>query len=66
MTCSSSPAVSEPPPPPEETAAAAAAEEPKPIDLLEVTGAGAMAKKYGPYVLLGLVVLVIVLWLALR
>jgi carbon monoxide dehydrogenase subunit G len=44
----------------------AAAEEPKPIDLLEVTGAGAMAKKYGPYVLLGLVVLAIVLWLVLR
>lgn len=42
------------------------AEEAKPIDLLEVTGAGAMARRYGPYVLLGLVVLAIVLWLALR
>jgi hypothetical protein len=31
-----------------------------------VTGAGAMAKKYGPYVLLGLVVIAIVLWLVLR
>ncbi|GAB3419384.1 SRPBCC family protein [Flindersiella endophytica] len=47
-------------------AATKSAEEPKPIDLLEVTGAGAMAKKYGPYVLLGLVIVAIVLWLALR
>jgi hypothetical protein len=55
----------------EATAAAAAgpsaaAEEPKPIDLLEVTGAGAMARKYGPYVLLALVVLVVLLILWLR
>lgn len=47
-------------------ASAAAAEEPKPIDLLEVTGAGAMARRYGPYVLLALVVLVVLLILWLR
>jgi carbon monoxide dehydrogenase subunit G len=73
---SEAPAGQEPLIEPEEEPAAVAAErpethpaaegaEPKPIDLLDVTGARTMVRRYGPYVLLGLLALVILLWLIL-